>query len=315
MLPTCRELGVGFVAYSPLGRGFLSGRFKSLDDLDPNDFRRNGPRFQGEQLEQNLRLVAHVEELAAEKGATPGQIALAWVLAQGDDVVPIPGTKRVAYLEENVAAVDVELTQDDLDRLAEVFPLGAAAGERYPDMTHDRPVTNRPPASQYRRPPERRSLVDIRDRDQSTSEDRREDGRRVARRALAGAVRRAAPARDRASVHRRVRPRLRRRRLPCAGCGTELFKSDAKYDSGCGWPAFSAPASGEVDRRGDRHRLRHGAHRGDCARPAAAISATSSPTGRTRRACGTASTRPLSSSRRSKRSYAGSRGSGASRPV
>ncbi len=136
VLPTCRELGVGFVAYSPLGRGFLSGRFKSVDELAPNDFRRFGPRFQGEQLEQNLGLVAQVEELAAEKGATPGQIALAWVLAQGDDVVPIPGTKRVSYLEENVAAVDIELTQNELDRLAEVFPLGAAAGERYPDMTH-----------------------------------------------------------------------------------------------------------------------------------------------------------------------------------
>jgi aryl-alcohol dehydrogenase-like predicted oxidoreductase len=136
VLPACRELGVGFVAYSPLGRGFLSGRFKSVEELAPNDFRRYGPRFQGEQLEQNLRLVAQIEELAAEKGATPGQVALAWVMAQGDDIVPIPGTKRVAYLEENVAAVDVVLTQDELDRLAEAFPLGAAAGERYPDMTH-----------------------------------------------------------------------------------------------------------------------------------------------------------------------------------
>jgi aryl-alcohol dehydrogenase-like predicted oxidoreductase len=136
VLPACRELGVGFVAYSPLGRGFLSGRFKSVEELAPNDFRRYGPRFQGEQLEQNLRLVAQIEELAAEKGATPGQVALAWVTAQGEDLVPIPGTKRVAYLEENVAAVDVVLTQDELDRLAEAFPLGAAAGERYPDMTH-----------------------------------------------------------------------------------------------------------------------------------------------------------------------------------
>jgi aryl-alcohol dehydrogenase-like predicted oxidoreductase len=135
VLPACRELGVGFVAYSPLGRGFLSGRFKSIDELDQNDFRRHGPRFQGEQLEQNLNLVAQVEELAAEKGVTPGQVALAWVMAQGDDIVPIPGTKHVAYLEENVAAVEVELTQDDLDRLADAFPLGAAAGERYPDMT------------------------------------------------------------------------------------------------------------------------------------------------------------------------------------
>jgi aryl-alcohol dehydrogenase-like predicted oxidoreductase len=124
------------VAYSPLGRGFLSGRFKSVDELAPNDFRRFGPRFQSEQLEQNLHLVAQVEELAAEKKATPGQVALAWLLAQGDDIVPIPGTKRVAYLEENVAAVALELTQGELDRLADAFPLGAAAGERYPDMTH-----------------------------------------------------------------------------------------------------------------------------------------------------------------------------------
>ena len=136
VLPTCRELGVGFVAYSPLGRGFLSGRFKSVDELAPNDFRRVGPRFQGEQLEQNLRLVAQVEELAAEKGATSGQVALAWVMAQGDDIVPIPGTKRVAYLEENVGAVALELAQGELDRLADAFPLGAAAGERYPDMTN-----------------------------------------------------------------------------------------------------------------------------------------------------------------------------------
>ena len=136
ILPACRELGIGFVAYSPLGRGFLSGRLKSLNGLADNDFRRYGPRFQEEHLEQNLALVAHVEELAAEKGATPGQIALAWVLAQGDDLVPIPGTKRVAYLEENVAAVEVELTPHDLDRLARAFPVGAAAGERYSDMTH-----------------------------------------------------------------------------------------------------------------------------------------------------------------------------------
>lgn len=135
MLPACRELGVGFVAYSPLGRGFLAGRFTSTDDLDANDFRRYGPRFQAEQLAQNLRLVAEVEQLAAGKGVTAGQIALAWVLAQGDDVVPIPGTKRVAYLEENAAAADVELTSDDLARLGDVFPLGAAAGERYPDMS------------------------------------------------------------------------------------------------------------------------------------------------------------------------------------
>jgi aryl-alcohol dehydrogenase-like predicted oxidoreductase len=135
VLPTCRELGVGFVAYSPLGRGFLTGTITSLDRLDPSDFRRHGPRFQAEELEQNLHLVAQVEALAAEKGATPGQIALAWITAQGDDIVPIPGTKRVSYLEQNVAALDVKLTGDELARLAEVFPPGVAAGERYADMT------------------------------------------------------------------------------------------------------------------------------------------------------------------------------------
>ena len=129
ILPTCRELGVGFVPYSPLGRGFLSGRFKSPDDLDESDFRRHGPRFQGEALEQNLKLATKVEELAAEKGCTPGQYALAWVLAQGDDIVPIPGTKRRKYLEENLAAADVELSTDDLARIDSEIP--AAAGDRY----------------------------------------------------------------------------------------------------------------------------------------------------------------------------------------
>ncbi|HKF80918.1 MAG TPA: aldo/keto reductase [Thermoleophilaceae bacterium] len=129
ILPTCRELGVGFVAYSPLGRGFLSGRFKSPEELDEDDFRRTGPRFQGEALEQNLRLVAKVEELAAEKGCTPGQLALAWVLAQGEDIVPIPGTKRRRYLEENLAALDVELTPDDMARIDAELP--AAVGDRY----------------------------------------------------------------------------------------------------------------------------------------------------------------------------------------
>jgi aryl-alcohol dehydrogenase-like predicted oxidoreductase len=135
IIPTVRELGIGFVAYSPLGRGFLSGRIKSVDDLDEKDFRRRGPRFQGENLQRNLDLVARVEELAAEKGVTAGQLALAWVLAQGDDVVPIPGTKRVRYLEENAAAADVELTDEDLRRLDEAFPPGAAEGDRYPDMS------------------------------------------------------------------------------------------------------------------------------------------------------------------------------------
>jgi aryl-alcohol dehydrogenase-like predicted oxidoreductase len=129
ILPTCRELGIGFVAYSPLGRGFLSGRFKSPEDLDAGDFRRHGPRFQGEALAQNLRLADKVAELAGEKGCTPGQLALAWVLAQGEDVVPIPGTKRRKYLEENLAAADVRLSPDDLARIDAEIP--AAAGDRY----------------------------------------------------------------------------------------------------------------------------------------------------------------------------------------
>jgi aryl-alcohol dehydrogenase-like predicted oxidoreductase len=136
ILSTVRELGIGFVSYSPLGRGFLSGQIKSLDDLDETDFRRRGPRFQGENFQKNLELVAKVEEIASEKGVTPSQLALAWVLAQGDDIVPIPGTKRVKYLEENVGAVDVQLTEDDLRRLDEAFPKGATAGDRYPDMSN-----------------------------------------------------------------------------------------------------------------------------------------------------------------------------------
>jgi len=129
ILPAARELGIGVVPYSPLGRGFLSGRFTSPDELDENDFRRHGPRFTGENLERNLRLVEKVREIAAEKGCTPGQLALAWVLAQGDDVVPIPGTKRRTYLEENLAAVDVQLTAEDLARIDAEVP--AAAGDRY----------------------------------------------------------------------------------------------------------------------------------------------------------------------------------------
>jgi aryl-alcohol dehydrogenase-like predicted oxidoreductase len=135
ILPAVRELGIGFVAYSPLGRGFLSGQIKSLDDLVEDDFRRRGPRFQGDNFQRNLDLVAKVEEIATEKGVTPSQLALAWVLAQGDDIVPIPGTKRVTYLEENVGAVDVQLTDDDLSRIEEAFPKGATAGDRYPDMS------------------------------------------------------------------------------------------------------------------------------------------------------------------------------------
>ena len=132
VLPTCRELGIGFVPYSPLGRGFLSGRFKSPEDLDEGDFRRSGPRFTGENLKVNLGLAAKVAEIAAEKGITPAQLALAWVLAQGDDLVPIPGTKRRAYLEQNAGAVEVELAEEDLARIDAELP--EAAGERYDEV-------------------------------------------------------------------------------------------------------------------------------------------------------------------------------------
>lgn len=131
ILTVCRELSVGFVAYSPLGRGFLSGQIRNIEDLAPDDFRRRSPRFQGENFQRNLDLVSRIREIAKEKGCTPAQLALRWVLAQGDDVVPIPGTKRRKYLEENVAALDVELTADDLARIDAVAPRGAAAGERY----------------------------------------------------------------------------------------------------------------------------------------------------------------------------------------
>jgi aryl-alcohol dehydrogenase-like predicted oxidoreductase len=133
IIPTCRELGIGFVAYSPLGRGFLTGQIKKFEDLETDDYRRFSPRFQGENFQNNLDLVKQVELMAREKGCEPAQLALAWVLAQGDDVVPIPGTKRRKYLEENVGALDIELTIEDLRRLNEVFPSGAAAGERYPE--------------------------------------------------------------------------------------------------------------------------------------------------------------------------------------
>jgi aryl-alcohol dehydrogenase-like predicted oxidoreductase len=135
VLPTVRELGIGFVAYSPLGRGFLTGRFRSVDDLADDDRRRQMPRFAAENFQRNLELAAAVRELADEKGVRPGQLALAWVHARGEDVVPIPGTKRRAYLEENVGALEVELTDDDLRRLDEVFPVGAAIGDRYPNMS------------------------------------------------------------------------------------------------------------------------------------------------------------------------------------
>ena len=136
ILPTVRELGIGFVAYSPLGRGFLSGRFRSPEDLEEDDFRRFHPRFQGENFRRNLELVHAVETIAGERGVTPAQLALAWVLGRGDDVVPIPGTKRVAYLEENAGAVDVALAEEDLERLEAAFPVGVTAGERYADMSH-----------------------------------------------------------------------------------------------------------------------------------------------------------------------------------
>jgi aryl-alcohol dehydrogenase-like predicted oxidoreductase len=131
VLPTCRELSMGFVAYSPIGRGFLTGRFKAFEDLPAGDWRRSNPRFQGANFQKNLDLVARVEQIALEKGCTPSQLALAWLLAQGPDIVPIPGTKHRAFLEENVRATDVKLTAADLRRLAEVAPKGVAAGERY----------------------------------------------------------------------------------------------------------------------------------------------------------------------------------------
>ena len=140
VLATCAELGIGFVAYSPIGRGFLSGQIRSIDDLAPDDFRRRNPRFQGEAFQQNLRLVDRVREIADGKGVTATQLALAWVIAQSDrggnpTIVPIPGTKRVAYLEENVAAADIRLSEEDLRRLDEAAPLGATVGDRYPDMS------------------------------------------------------------------------------------------------------------------------------------------------------------------------------------
>jgi aryl-alcohol dehydrogenase-like predicted oxidoreductase len=133
ILATCRQLGIGFVAYSPLGRGFLTGQFRTFEDLPADDYRRNTPRFQGDNFQKNLDLVHKVEEIAKEKNCKPSQLALAWVLAQGDDIVPIPGTKRRKYLEENVAAVDIKLTQNDLARLDQVFPPDAASGTRYPE--------------------------------------------------------------------------------------------------------------------------------------------------------------------------------------
>jgi aryl-alcohol dehydrogenase-like predicted oxidoreductase len=133
ILATCRELGIGFVAYSPLGRGFLTGQFTRFEDLPQDDYRRFSPRFQGENFQRNLDLVHGIEKIAKEKGCKPSQLALAWVLAQDKNIVPIPGTKRRKYLEENVAAIDVKLTAEDLRRIEKIFPTGAAAGLRYPE--------------------------------------------------------------------------------------------------------------------------------------------------------------------------------------
>jgi len=137
ILATCRELGVGFVAYSPLGRGFLTGQFKSFEDLPPDDHRRTMPRFQGENFNHNLVIVQQLKEMAANRGCTPAQVALAWVLAQGDDIVPIPGTKRRTYLEENLSALTIELSPEELERLNAIAPPGLTAGKRYPEaMMH-----------------------------------------------------------------------------------------------------------------------------------------------------------------------------------
>jgi aryl-alcohol dehydrogenase-like predicted oxidoreductase len=133
VLATCRELGIGFVAYSPLGRGFLSGQIKKFEDLAEDDYRRNSPRFQGENFQKNINLVNKVEEIAREKGVTASQLALAWVMSRGEEVVPIPGTKRREYLEQNAAAADISLTQNEIDRIEEIFPVNAASGTRYPE--------------------------------------------------------------------------------------------------------------------------------------------------------------------------------------
>ncbi|WP_379134210.1 aldo/keto reductase [Paenibacillus sp. sgz500958] len=135
ILPLCRELGIGFVPYSPLGRGFLTGQIRKFEDLEEGDYRRFSPRFQGENFNKNLELVARVEELAASKGCKPSQLALAWLLAQGNDIVPIPGTKRTVYLEENLGALAIQLTSEELEMIDEVAPKGAAVGNRYPEAS------------------------------------------------------------------------------------------------------------------------------------------------------------------------------------
>jgi aryl-alcohol dehydrogenase-like predicted oxidoreductase len=133
IIPACRELGISFVPYSPLGRGFLTGRIKRFEDLAPDDWRRNMPRFQGENFQKNLDLVDRIEQMAGEKGCKPSQLALAWVLAQGEDMLPIPGTTRSEHLEENLAALEIALTSNDLARIDEVAPKGVAVGDRYPE--------------------------------------------------------------------------------------------------------------------------------------------------------------------------------------
>jgi aryl-alcohol dehydrogenase-like predicted oxidoreductase len=135
ILATCRELGIAFVAYSPLGRGFLTGQIKRFEDFAADDFRRSNPRFQGENFDKNLQLVNEIERMASEKGIPASQLALAWVLAQGEDIIPIPGTRREKYLQENLGALEVTLTQDELDRLDEIMPAGAAVGERYAERS------------------------------------------------------------------------------------------------------------------------------------------------------------------------------------
>ena len=144
VVAAARELGIGLVPYSPLGRGFLTGEIRSADDLDESDYRRDSPRFSGDNFQRNLDLVEKVKEIAAEKGCTPGQLALAWLLAQGDDVAPIPGTKRRRYLEENVGALEVRLETSDLERIDAVAPMGAAAGDRYTDMRQVKGTTPAP---------------------------------------------------------------------------------------------------------------------------------------------------------------------------
>jgi aryl-alcohol dehydrogenase-like predicted oxidoreductase len=133
VLDTCRELGIGFVAYSPLGRGFLTGKIEKPTDLEEKDWRRSNPRFVGENFEKNLRLAEHVKELAKHKGCTAAQLALAWVLARGQDIVPIPGTKRLKYLEENMGAANVKFSEEEMRKIDQLFPLGAAEGLRYPE--------------------------------------------------------------------------------------------------------------------------------------------------------------------------------------